>query len=238
MTTADCQLANLIEQLHAAVSAGALQSASPELLRELQVLGQAAKAVVQPPMSHEDANALCDVWNAFDAQHGSFVEQLYPAPAEPVIGHLIPESESTAARIAAAEALRRELKQERDNRHVPLNARDDEPNNGGRPRYKLVALMAEMPEGLPRAAGWEDSNSRLQTAEPLAPGDVAALLVDLQDTQLVRGQVGTVAELLDDERVLLEFVDAQGVPYGRESVPRRNLLKLLCAPASSLLVIR
>jgi len=43
--------------------------------------------------------------------------------------------------------------------------------------------------------------------------DVVALTVDLPDRQLVRGQVGTIVELLDDNAYEVEFSDDDGRTY-------------------------
>ena len=41
--------------------------------------------------------------------------------------------------------------------------------------------------------------------------DVVALLTDLPEQGMARGQVGTVVEQLDDKTLLVEFSDDQGV---------------------------
>jgi uncharacterized protein DUF4926 len=43
--------------------------------------------------------------------------------------------------------------------------------------------------------------------------DVVALLSDLPESGLLRGQVGTVVERLDDSTVLVEFSDDRGRAY-------------------------
>src|SRR5262249_10302753 len=43
--------------------------------------------------------------------------------------------------------------------------------------------------------------------------DVVALLADAPEHRLTRGQVGTVAECLDDKTFLVEFSDEQGRAY-------------------------
>jgi Domain of unknown function (DUF4926) len=43
--------------------------------------------------------------------------------------------------------------------------------------------------------------------------DVVALLTGLPGQQLVRGQVGTIVEELDDKTLLVEFSDQQGRAY-------------------------
>ncbi len=43
--------------------------------------------------------------------------------------------------------------------------------------------------------------------------DVVALLADVPEHRLPRGQVGTVVERLDDKNVLVEFSDDQGRAY-------------------------
>jgi Domain of unknown function (DUF4926) len=61
-------------------------------------------------------------------------------------------------------------------------------------------------------------------------GDAVALLVDLPAVQLVRGQVGTIAEEIDDEIVMVEFSDQRGRSYSLASCRRDQLLTLHYAP--------
>jgi Domain of unknown function (DUF4926) len=69
----------------------------------------------------------------------------------------------------------------------------------------------------------------------LAPSllDVVALLSDLPERKLARGQVGTVVELLDKETVLVEFSDDQGRAYAVEPCPRSELLVLHYVPQAA-----
>jgi Domain of unknown function (DUF4926) len=48
----------------------------------------------------------------------------------------------------------------------------------------------------------------------IAPRDVVALLVDLPEHGLVRGQVGTVVERFDSDVFEIEFSDDDGHTYG------------------------
>ena len=43
--------------------------------------------------------------------------------------------------------------------------------------------------------------------------DVVALLTDLPEQRLARGQVGTIVEQLDDKTLLVEFSDDRGHAY-------------------------
>jgi hypothetical protein len=63
--------------------------------------------------------------------------------------------------------------------------------------------------------------------------DVVALLGDLPDEGLARGQVGTVVDLLDDASVLVEFSDSQGRAYAITPCPRSSLLLLHYAPQAA-----
>jgi uncharacterized protein DUF4926 len=63
--------------------------------------------------------------------------------------------------------------------------------------------------------------------------DVVALLADLPAQQLVRGQVGTVTEQLDDKTVLVEFSDDQGRAYAVTPCPRSELLTLHYVPEAA-----
>jgi hypothetical protein len=60
--------------------------------------------------------------------------------------------------------------------------------------------------------------------------DVVALLTDLPEQQLGRGQVGTIVELLDDKNLLVEFSDDQGRAYAVAPCPRADLLVLHYVP--------
>jgi Domain of unknown function (DUF4926) len=60
--------------------------------------------------------------------------------------------------------------------------------------------------------------------------DVVALLSDLPAQRLLRGQVGTVVELLDDSTSLVEFSDEQGQAYALVPCLRAELLTLHYVP--------
>ena len=59
--------------------------------------------------------------------------------------------------------------------------------------------------------------------EPLA---VVAILNDLPEYGLVRGQVGTVVERLAPSVVEVEFSDDNGVTYALASLPAGQLMRL------------
>jgi uncharacterized protein DUF4926 len=63
--------------------------------------------------------------------------------------------------------------------------------------------------------------------------DVVALLTDLPDHRLARGQVGTIVELLDEETVLVEFSDEQGRAYAITPCRRAELLVLHYVPQAA-----
>ncbi len=63
--------------------------------------------------------------------------------------------------------------------------------------------------------------------------DVVALGEDLPEEKLVRGQVGTVVELLDDEHFEVEFSDDRGRTYALVSLAVPQLLVLHHAPVAS-----
>jgi hypothetical protein len=56
--------------------------------------------------------------------------------------------------------------------------------------------------------------------------DVVALLADVPDEGLARGQVGTVVESLDDATALVEFSDDDGQAYAVVACRRAELLVL------------
>jgi hypothetical protein len=62
---------------------------------------------------------------------------------------------------------------------------------------------------------------------------VVALLRDLPERRFVRGQVGTIAEELDDATALVEFSDDQGRAYAIAPCPRDALLRLRTAPLAA-----
>jgi hypothetical protein len=56
--------------------------------------------------------------------------------------------------------------------------------------------------------------------------DVVALLIEIPDQQLTRGQVGSVVELLDDATVLIDFSDDHGQTYAVAPCSVQDLLVL------------
>jgi hypothetical protein len=60
-----------------------------------------------------------------------------------------------------------------------------------------------------------------------------ALLRDLPERGLVRGQVGTVVEELDEATALVEFSDDQGRAYAIAPCPRDALLPLRTEPLAA-----
>jgi hypothetical protein len=63
--------------------------------------------------------------------------------------------------------------------------------------------------------------------------EVVALLSDLAEQGLVRGQVGTVVELLDEGMVLVEFSDDQGRAYAIVPCRASQLLVLRYVPEAA-----
>jgi Domain of unknown function (DUF4926) len=57
--------------------------------------------------------------------------------------------------------------------------------------------------------------------------DVVALLADVPEQNLLRGQVGTVVHELDKDCVLVEFSDDSSAAYAFEPLARTLLLPLL-----------
>jgi hypothetical protein len=60
----------------------------------------------------------------------------------------------------------------------------------------------------------------------MKPFDVVALLQDLPEKGLLRGQVGTVVELLSPDVVEVEFCDNQGKTYASLALRADQLLVL------------
>ena len=63
--------------------------------------------------------------------------------------------------------------------------------------------------------------------------DVVALLRDLPEAGLKRGQVGTVVDDSGGGLVVVEFADPDGVAYATPSVARKDLLVLSYEPAAA-----
>jgi hypothetical protein len=56
--------------------------------------------------------------------------------------------------------------------------------------------------------------------------DVVALVTDMPEYSLVKGQVGTVVMELAPEQVEVEFVDEKGKTYGLASISTKHLMRL------------
>lgn len=56
--------------------------------------------------------------------------------------------------------------------------------------------------------------------------DVVALTEDVPAAKLLRGQVGTIVELLGDDAYEVEFVNARGVTYALLPLEARQLMVL------------
>ena len=63
--------------------------------------------------------------------------------------------------------------------------------------------------------------------------NAVALLNDLPEHGLVRGQVGTIVEPLDEASALVEFSDDEGRAYAIVSCPCEALLVLRTAPLAA-----
>ncbi len=62
---------------------------------------------------------------------------------------------------------------------------------------------------------------------------LVALLRDLPERGLVRGQVGAIVQELDDATALVEFSDDQGRAYAIAPCPRDALLPLRTEPLAA-----
>lgn len=56
--------------------------------------------------------------------------------------------------------------------------------------------------------------------------DVVALVADLPEHGLVKGQVGAVVLELAPDQVEVEFVDVNGKTYGLAPIPTKQLMRL------------
>jgi hypothetical protein len=61
--------------------------------------------------------------------------------------------------------------------------------------------------------------------------DVVATMDEFPAAQLAKGHVGTIVEELNEDVVLVEFADLNGVAYAIEPIPVRKLMKLRHTPA-------
>ena len=60
--------------------------------------------------------------------------------------------------------------------------------------------------------------------------ELVALLEDLPDDNLYRGQVGTVIEIYSPDAFEVEFSDRKGITYGLQSFRADQLLRLYFEP--------
>lgn len=81
--------------------------------------------------------------------------------------------------------------------------------------------------------GIEMSSKKTAKDEKASELDVVALLTDVPERGLARGQVGTVVEELDDKTLLVEFSDDQGRAYALEPCARIALLVLHYVPEAA-----
>ena len=72
-----------------------------------------------------------------------------------------------------------------------------------------------------------------EKSSPLSNLDVVALLADLPEAGLMRGQVGTVVDVVGSEKVLVEFSDDDGRAYAVASCPIADLLMLHYVPEAA-----
>jgi hypothetical protein len=72
-----------------------------------------------------------------------------------------------------------------------------------------------------------------ESGEALSLLCAVALLSDLPARNLVRGQVGTIVEMLDDATALVEFSDDQGRAYAIVPCRRETLLALRTMPKAA-----
>jgi len=61
--------------------------------------------------------------------------------------------------------------------------------------------------------------------------DVVAIVEDMPEMHLAKGQVGTIVDELDKDFVLVEFADSDGVTYAIEPISVRQLMALRHTPS-------
>jgi hypothetical protein len=67
--------------------------------------------------------------------------------------------------------------------------------------------------------------------------DVVALIKDIPEEKLWKGQVGTVVEEFKDDNVEVEFADQEGVAYAFLDIKKSDLLKLHHEQATELVAV-
>ncbi len=61
---------------------------------------------------------------------------------------------------------------------------------------------------------------------PIQLLDTVALVSDVPEIGLAKGEVGAVVEILSDDAVEVEFCDESGHPYGLHTLRRHQLVRL------------
>ena len=69
--------------------------------------------------------------------------------------------------------------------------------------------------------------------EPVKNFDVVALLADVPEAKLARGQVGTVVETLANNNLLVEFSDDEGKTYALAPIAANQILVLHYEPKAA-----
>ena len=69
--------------------------------------------------------------------------------------------------------------------------------------------------------------------EPVKLQDVVALIDDLPESGLVRGHVGTIVEILDEDVFEVEFCDDEGRTYAMTPVKAQQLMVLHHQPVTA-----
>ena len=65
--------------------------------------------------------------------------------------------------------------------------------------------------------------------------DVVALKEDIPSKNLLKGFVGTIVEIFEDNTYLIEFSDKKGRVYAKEELKPNLFLKLFYEPESALI---
>jgi hypothetical protein len=97
----------------------------------------------------------------------------------------------------------------------------------------MSLFLRESAKGAKEGRNWETEGQKVVN-EPIKLLDVVALVVDLPDRSLVRGQVGTVVEELAPGVYEVEFSDSQsGQAYAMAALREDQLLPLRHAPVAA-----
>jgi hypothetical protein len=117
--------------------------------------------------------------------------------------------------------------------HCPIDATIRQHEKSAVVRTIWIVRPARMSRGLSPVGCCDESRKEAGTERSPSVLDVPALLADVPEEGLARGQVGTVVEQLDDKVLLVEFSDDHGRAYAVAPGQRSELLVLHYVPIAA-----